>query len=153
MVVDRASRHCAGQPLQSTEPPRVAAATAAAACFGLLSLYLVHEIHETSPVATWSLAAALLGVLGFSMYRIEKHVHQATCPSDEEVYGNYLMAGGWKFQPFIITSGVCFILLGLMGCFHVLDDFQLLPMLCLAAVGIGLACAAGGRYSCVRGEL
>ena len=134
----------------STEPPRVQAATGAAACFGLLFLFLIIWISETvQPTAMWGLGVALLGVLGFSVYRIEHHVQQAACPSDKEI--NYLMAGGGKFQEFEVMSAVCLFLLCLLGCV-VSDIFSMFLSMWLGAVGIGLACAAGGRYWCSESQ-
>jgi hypothetical protein len=126
----------------STEPPRIQATTSAAACYGLLSLFLIQDASSTAKV----LSVALLGVLGFSMYRIRQHVHQAACPSDTD--STYLMAGGGKFQDLVVMSGVCLVLICVISPSLEMDGSKPLLMAWLGAVGIGLACAAGGRYRC-----
>lgn len=131
----------------STEPPRMQAAASAAACYGLLSLFWLQDTSSAAKV----LAVALLGVLGFSMYRI--YVHKTACPSDTDSI--YIMAGGGKFQDLVVWSGVV-LFVGLLIIYFDLfsedkkKDTRILLIWWLGAVGIGLACAAGGRYRCSK---
>ena len=139
------------QPLpDASQPPRVPAATAAAACFGLLSLCLLSLfwIDASSPKTMGLLvvlAVALLGVLGFSMYRIRHHVRQADCPPQTNDFA-FTMAGGMDFSDFEVGSIVFLIILCIVG---IAGELPFMIMLWLAANTIGLACAAGGHYTCV----
>lgn len=128
----------------STEPPRIQAATSAAACYGLLSLLWIQDASSAAKVLV--LSAALLGMLGFSMYRI--YVHKAACPSDTD--STYIMAGGGKFQDLVFWSVVVLLVVVCMMRYASEDegDMRTFLMYWLGAVGIGLACAAGGRYRC-----
>lgn len=134
------------QPLpDASQPPRVPAATAAAACFGLLSLFWIDASSPKTMGLLVVLAVALLGVLGFSMYRIRHHVRQADCPLQTNDFA-FTMAGGVDFSYFVNVSIVYFFV---FMCVGVAGDLPFWIMLWLAAVTIGLACAAGGHYTCV----
>ena len=146
----------------STEPPRAQAATAAAAAFGLLSLFFIHT-SKTGYKAKVLLAVLLLAVLVYSVYRIEDHVLQADCSSDKLQAGrlylievSYVMAGGGDFQKFVIWSGVFLFFVLVITCIGGMDpdplndkkELKWLLMAWLTTVIIGLACASGGQYRC-----
>lgn len=135
---------------ESTAPPRVQAATGAAACFGLLFVCMINFIHKT-PKASGFLAVALIGVLSVSIYRLIHHVKQATCPTDNNF--DYIMAGGGQYVDFVLLSGISLFILFLLLVLRIIGvDFNPLVgfLLWVGAVGIGLACAAGGRYRCSK---